>query len=173
VADFAVPEPTPVPLTTIAWLYWHTGSVPGRLPDIGLLGGMRTMASGWTSPYLAHHPVFTSAAEAVSQLRDGWQRLHGAIERAGDHQLQVTAAGYTHAAEPPRSGLCAAGPPGPALAGGAGEPVPRLALAALAAGIIPAACCGLDYPDPAHSAVIEKKIRWWAHALDGAADQLP
>jgi len=33
VADFAVPEPTPVPLTTIAWLYWHRGSVPGRLPD--------------------------------------------------------------------------------------------------------------------------------------------
>ncbi len=28
VADFAVPEPTPVPLTTIAWLYWHIGSVP-------------------------------------------------------------------------------------------------------------------------------------------------
>lgn len=25
VADFAVPEPTPVPLTTIAWLYWHIG----------------------------------------------------------------------------------------------------------------------------------------------------
>ena len=39
VADFAVPEPTPVPLTTIAWLYWHIGSVPGRLCDIDLLGG--------------------------------------------------------------------------------------------------------------------------------------
>jgi hypothetical protein len=88
--------------------------VPGRLRDIDLLGGGRTMATGWTSPYLAHHPVFTSAAEAVSQLRDGWQRLHGAIERADDHQLEVTAAGYTYAAEPPRSGLCVAGPPGPA-----------------------------------------------------------
>ena len=95
VADFAVPEPTPVPLTTIAWLYWHIGSVPGRLCDIDLLGGTRTMASGWTSPYLAHHPVFTSAAEAVSQLRDGWQRLHGAIERADDHQLEVTAGSLT------------------------------------------------------------------------------
>jgi hypothetical protein len=66
------------------------------------------------APFLAHHPVFTSAAEAVSQLRDGSQRLHGAIERADDHQLEVTAAGYTYAAEPPRSGLCVAGPPGPA-----------------------------------------------------------
>jgi len=50
VVDFAVPEPTPIPLTTIAWLYWHIGSVPGRLRDIDLLGGTRTMASGWTSP---------------------------------------------------------------------------------------------------------------------------
>ena len=89
------PEPTPVPLTTIAWLHLHIGSVPGRLCDIDLLGGTRTMASGWTSPYLAHHPVFTSAAEAVSQLRDGWQRLHGAIERADDHQLEVTAGSLT------------------------------------------------------------------------------
>ena len=68
VADFEAPEPTPVPVTTIAWLYWHMGSVPGRLCDIDFLGGTRTMASGWTSPDLTHHPVFTSAAEAVSQL---------------------------------------------------------------------------------------------------------
>jgi DinB superfamily len=114
VADFEIPEPTPVPMTTIAWLYWHIGSMPGRLCDIDLLGGTRTMASGWTSPYLTHHPIFTSAAEAVSQLRDGWQRLRGAIERAGDDQLEVTTAGYTYAAEPPRGGLCVAGPPGPA-----------------------------------------------------------
>jgi hypothetical protein len=114
VADFEAPEPAPVPVTTIAWLYWHMGSVPGRLCDIDFLGGTRTMASGWTSPYLTHHPVFTSAAEAVSQLGDGWHRLREAIRRAGDDQLEVTAAGYTYAAEPPRGGLCAAGPPGPA-----------------------------------------------------------
>ena len=101
-ADFEVPEPTPVPVTTIAWLYWHIGSMPGRLCDIDLLGGTRTMASGWTSPYLTHHPIFTSAAEAVSVLRYGWQRLRGAIERADDDQLEVTTAGYTYAAEPPR-----------------------------------------------------------------------
>src|SRR5499427_1177729 len=31
VADFEIPEPAPVPMTTIAWLYWHMGSMPGRL----------------------------------------------------------------------------------------------------------------------------------------------
>ena len=112
VADFEIPEPTPVPMTTIAWLYWHMGSVPGRVCDIDFLGGARTMASGWTSPYLTHHPIFTSAAEAVSALRDGWQRLRGAIEGAGDDQLEVTTAGYTYAAEPPRGGPCVLGPPG-------------------------------------------------------------
>jgi hypothetical protein len=114
VADFAIPEPAPAPVTTIAWLYWHIGSMPGRLCDIDFMGGTRTMASGWTSPYLTHHPVFTSAAEAVTALRDGWQRLREAIERAGDDQLEVTTAGYTYAAEPPRGGVCVAGPPGPA-----------------------------------------------------------
>jgi integrase len=88
--------------------------MPGRLCDIDLVGGTRTMASGWTSPYLTHHPIFTSAAEAVTALRDGWQRLREAVERADDDQLEVTTAGYTYAAEPPRGGLCVPGPPGPA-----------------------------------------------------------
>jgi hypothetical protein len=113
VADFEIPEPAPVPMTTIAWLYWHMGSMPGRLCDIDLLGGTRTMASGWTSPYLTHHPVFTSAADAVTALRNGWHRLRGAIERADDDQLEVTTAGYTYAAEPPRGGLCVPGPRAP------------------------------------------------------------
>jgi hypothetical protein len=63
------------------------------------------MASGWTSPYLTHHPVFTSAAEAVTALRDGWQRLREAIGRAGDSQLEVTTAADTVtglACPPPR-----------------------------------------------------------------------
>jgi hypothetical protein len=64
--------------------------MPGRLCDIDFLGGTRTMASGWTSPYLTHHPVFTSAAEAVTMLRDGWRRLREAIERADNDQLEVT-----------------------------------------------------------------------------------
>jgi len=92
VADFAIPEPAPVPMTTIAWLFWHMASMPGRLCDIDFLGGTRTMAIGWTSPYLTHHPIFTSAAEAVTELRDGWQRLREAIERADDDQLELFAA---------------------------------------------------------------------------------
>jgi hypothetical protein len=114
VADFEIPEPTPVPMTTIAWLYWHIGSMPGRLCDIDFFGGTRTMASGWTSPYLTHHPIFTGAAEAVATLRDGWQRLRDAIDRADDDQLELTTPAYTYAAEPPRGGLCVPGPPGPA-----------------------------------------------------------
>ena len=111
VADFAIPEPAPVPMTTIAWLYWHIASVPGRLCDIDFLGGTRTMASGWTSPYLTHHPIFTSAAEAVIALHDGWLRLREAIGRADDDQLEVMITGYTYAA-----GVVplAVGPPGPA-----------------------------------------------------------
>src|SRR5262245_7165555 len=59
--DFEVPEPAPVPMTSIAWLFWHVGSMPARLTDIDYLGGDRTMESGWTSPYLTHHPIFTNA----------------------------------------------------------------------------------------------------------------
>jgi hypothetical protein len=113
VADFAIPEPAPVPMTSIGWLYWHIGSVPGRLCDLDFLGGTRTMASGWTSPYLTHHPIFTGAAEAVTALRDGWRRLREAIARADDDQLGAPTAGYTYAQEPPSGGVCVAGPPGP------------------------------------------------------------
>lgn len=113
VADFAIPEPTPVPMTTIAWLYWHIASVPGRFCDLDVFGGARTMASGWTSPYLGHHPMFVSASEGVSALREGWAKLRAVIERAGDGQLEVTTASYTYAAEPPEDGLCVLGPPGP------------------------------------------------------------
>jgi hypothetical protein len=60
-----------------------------------------------------------------------------------------------------------------ALASGAREPVLRLALGALAAGIIPATCPGLDYPDPEHRAVIRKKLEWWSNTLAGAADLVP
>jgi hypothetical protein len=48
-------------------------------------------------------------------LRDGWQRLRGAIERADDDQLEVTTAGYTYAAGVRREAAsCVVGPPGPA-----------------------------------------------------------
>jgi len=112
-ADFEIPEPAPTPMTTIAWLYWHMGSMPARLCDIDFLGGTRSMASGWTSPYLTHHPIFTSAPEAVAALREGWQKLRAVIEGSDDDRLELTSSRYTYAAEPPSDGLCALGPPGP------------------------------------------------------------
>jgi hypothetical protein len=62
-------------------------------------------------PVPRHSPAGGPAAEAVSALRDGWQRLRGASEGADDDQLEVTTAGYTYAAEPPRGGRCVVGPP--------------------------------------------------------------
>lgn len=112
--DFEVPEPTPAPMTSIAWLFWHVGSMPARLIDIDFLGGDRTMASGWTSPYLTHHPIFTSAAHATGALRDGWADLRAVIERTTDEQFEARAPRYTYAAAPMRDGLCVLGPPGPA-----------------------------------------------------------
>lgn len=113
VADFAIPEPDPIPITTIAWLYWHIGSAATRLCDLDFMGGSQTMASGWTSPYLTAHPMFTTAAEAVTALRDGWQQLRGVLERADDEQLEITTPGYTYAREMPKGGLCVLGPPSP------------------------------------------------------------
>src|SRR5215471_124332 len=51
------------PLTTIGWLFWHVGSTPGRLADLDVLGGSKTARSGWTSPYLTPHPIFTTAGD--------------------------------------------------------------------------------------------------------------
>ncbi len=48
--DFEVPEPTPAPMTSIDWLFWHIGSMPARLTDIDFLGGNRTMDSGGRLP---------------------------------------------------------------------------------------------------------------------------
>jgi hypothetical protein len=113
VADFEQPEPSPPPLTTIGWLFWHIGSMPGRLADIEFLGGDRTMPSGWTSPYLTHHPVFSTAAEAVSALCDGWATLRGVIEQASDDDLETLTARYTYADAPMTDGVCVLGEPGP------------------------------------------------------------
>ena len=49
------------PLTSIAWLFWHVGSQPGRTSQLDFLGGPHTADSGWTSPYIAPHPIFTTA----------------------------------------------------------------------------------------------------------------
>jgi DinB superfamily len=83
------------PPTTIGWLLWHIGSMPGRLAEVDFLGGTVDPASGWTSPYRSAHPVFTSADEAVATMRNGWRALDGALRRASDEQLeQVSMTGF-------------------------------------------------------------------------------
>ena len=113
VVDFEVPEPTPAPMTTIAWLFWHVGSLPARLTEIDFLGGDHTMDSGWTSPYLTHHPVFATATDATIAIRRGWAALRAVIEGTTDEQFEVQAHRYTYAAAPMPDGLCALGAPGP------------------------------------------------------------
>jgi DinB superfamily len=76
------------PLTSIAWLFWHAGSQPGRTAELDFLGGAHTAESGWTSPYLAAHPIFTTAAQAVTAMRAGWRALEAALRSATDEQLE-------------------------------------------------------------------------------------
>ncbi len=66
------------PLTSIAWLFWHVGSQPARTAELDFLGGAHTAESGWTSPYIAAHPIFTTAAEAVAAMQAGWHALAAA-----------------------------------------------------------------------------------------------
>ncbi|HEY6426897.1 MAG TPA: hypothetical protein VIX84_06665, partial [Acidimicrobiales bacterium] len=44
-------------LTTVGWLMWHIGSMPGRMVELDFLAGTKTTESGWASPYIADHPV--------------------------------------------------------------------------------------------------------------------
>ena len=105
------------PPTTIGWQLWHIGSTPGRLAEIDFLGGSHTIASGWTSPYLTHHPVFATAADATETLRAGWTALLESVRVATDDSLERPTARYTYAEEPLRDGLAVLGPPGPELPG--------------------------------------------------------
>jgi len=76
------------PLTSIAWLFWHVGSQPGRAAELDVFGGAHSAASGWTSPYIAAHPMFTTAEEAVTAMRTGWRALDTALRSATDEQLE-------------------------------------------------------------------------------------
>ena len=76
------------PLTTIGWLLWHVGSQPGRAAQLDVLGGDHTAESGWTSPYLVDHPIFTTAAAAVDAMRTGWRALEAALRSASDEGLE-------------------------------------------------------------------------------------
>jgi hypothetical protein len=76
------------PLTSIAWLFWHVGSQPGRAAELDFFGGAHSAASGWTSPYIEAHPMFTGADDAVSAMRTGWRALDAALRSATDEQLE-------------------------------------------------------------------------------------
>jgi hypothetical protein len=86
--DVAVVGGTVEPLTSIAWLFWHVGSQPGRAADLDFFGGAHSAASGWTSPYIAAHPIFTTAEEAVTAMRTGWRALDRALRSATDERLE-------------------------------------------------------------------------------------
>jgi hypothetical protein len=78
----------PEPMTTIAWLYWHMGSMPGRTAELEIFGGPHATESGWSSPYVAVHPIFPTAVEAVTELQTGWNRLRAGLLLSTDEQLQ-------------------------------------------------------------------------------------
>jgi hypothetical protein len=88
------------PLTTIGWLMWHIGSMPGRLAQLDFLGGARTAQEGWTAPYLTAHPMFTRAADAVDSMRAGWRALERALQSATDDALERPTRSYTYSDEP-------------------------------------------------------------------------
>ena len=62
--------------------------MPGRTAQLDFLGGDHTTESGWTSPYIAGHPIFTTADEAVGVMRAGWRQIGAALRSASDEQLE-------------------------------------------------------------------------------------
>ena len=92
------------PLTSIVWLFWHVGSQPGRTAQLDFLGGPHTAESGWTSPYITAHPVFTTAEEAVGVMRAGWRALDTALRSAGDEQLEQPVRFWGYGGQPGRMG---------------------------------------------------------------------
>jgi DinB superfamily len=91
------------PLTTVAWLMWHVASMPGRLAELDFLAGTHSAESGWTSPYIADHPVFTSADEAVQTMRQGWRALDKALQASTDGQLEQQTRFWGYPAPGPRA----------------------------------------------------------------------
>jgi DinB superfamily len=88
------------PLTTIGWLMWHVGSMPERLAQLDFLGGSKTTDSGWTSPYLTAHRVFTNAADAVESMRAGWRILERSLQAATDDALEQPTRRYSYSDKP-------------------------------------------------------------------------
>ena len=112
VVDFGRWGDAPEPMTTIAWLLWHMGSVPGRAVETEVFGGPHPYSSGWTSPYLSHHEVFTTADRAVEALRAGWASLRSAIEALDDDGFERRFARYTYGRGPKPDGVLPIGEPG-------------------------------------------------------------
>jgi hypothetical protein len=95
-AGAAVDGKTVEPLTTIAWLFWHVGSMPAPAAVLDFLGGTKTAESGWTAPCLGDHPVFSAPCEAVKVMRTGWRALDRAIRTSiGEDLDQAHGSGAT------------------------------------------------------------------------------
>lgn len=90
----------PEPMTTIGWLCWHMGSMPGRTVELEIFGGPHATESGWSSPYVAAHPIFPTAAEAVTELQAGWNRLRAGLLLSTDDQLEQRVRFYGYGGEP-------------------------------------------------------------------------
>jgi hypothetical protein len=88
------------PLTTIAWLFWHVGSMAGRAAELDFLGGTKSAESGWTAPYMSEHPVFFAPAEAVDVMRAGWRALDQAIRASTDAGLDLATRFWSYSDDP-------------------------------------------------------------------------
>jgi hypothetical protein len=88
------------PPVTIAWLFWHIGSMPGRVAEFDFLGGTKSPGSGWASPYIGKPPMFTNAADAVETMRDGWRRLVARLQEATDDDLTRPTEGHSYGDAP-------------------------------------------------------------------------
>ncbi len=95
------------PLTSIAWLFWQVDSQPARTAELDFLGGAHRAESGWTSPYIAAHPIFTSAVEAVAAMQAGWRALEAALRSAADEQLERPTRFWGYGGQPGLMGTCA------------------------------------------------------------------
>src|SRR6516165_7084993 len=88
------------PLTTIAWLFWHVGSMAGRAADLDSHGGTRSAESGWTAPYLGDHTVFIASSKAVEAMQTGWRELDRAIQASTDERLETITPFWSYPAYP-------------------------------------------------------------------------
>ncbi len=113
VVDFGRWGEGPEPMTTIAWLLWHMGSMPGRAVETEVFGGAHAYSSGWSSPYLTNHAIFTTADRAVEELRTGWASLRSTIAEMDDAGLERRFARYTYGPGPKPGGVLPIGEPGP------------------------------------------------------------